>query len=185
MNALHDGGDTLDPHAGINGRLRQRLHHAIGLTVELHEHHVPDLDETITIFFRRARWATPDIGTMVVKNFGARATRPGVAHLPEVVRRIGCALIVTNAHNPIRRNTNLLGPDIIGFVIGGIDGNQQLLLWKFQYRGQKTPGKGNSVTLEIITKTEVTQHLEEGVMTSRVTDVIQIVVLTTGPNTTL
>ncbi len=155
------------------------------MTVELHEHHVPDLDETIAILFSRARWATPDIGTVIVKNFGARTTWPRITHLPEVIRRIGCALIVTNPHNPIRRNTNLLGPDIIGFVIGGIDGNQQLLLWQFQYRGQKTPRKGNGVTLEIITKAEVTQHLEEGVMASRVTDVIQVVVLTTGPNTTL
>ena len=51
MHALHDGRDTLNPHTGIHRRLGQRLECAIGLTVELHEDHVPDLDEAIAIFF--------------------------------------------------------------------------------------------------------------------------------------
>ena len=44
--ALHDGSDALDTHAGIHRRLGQRLQGAIGMPVELHEHHVPDLDVT-------------------------------------------------------------------------------------------------------------------------------------------
>ena len=52
VHTLHDGGDTLQTHAGIHGRTGQRLHGAVSLTVELHEHHVPDLDETVAILFR-------------------------------------------------------------------------------------------------------------------------------------
>ncbi len=52
VDTLHDGGDPLQSHAGIHGRTRQRLHGAVSLTVELHEHHVPDLDETVAILFR-------------------------------------------------------------------------------------------------------------------------------------
>ena len=51
MNALHDGGDTLNPHTGIHRRFGQRLECTIGLAVELHEDHVPDLDEAIAILF--------------------------------------------------------------------------------------------------------------------------------------
>ena len=40
-------------------------------------------------------------------------------------------------------------------------------------------------TLEVIAKTEITQHLEKGVMARGVTNVIEIIVLATGPNTTL
>ena len=52
VDTLHDGGDPLQTHAGIHGRTGQRLHGAVSLTVELHEDHVPDLDETVTILFR-------------------------------------------------------------------------------------------------------------------------------------
>ena len=51
VHALHDGGDTLQTHTGIHRWPRQRLESAIRLTIELHEHHVPDLDETIAILF--------------------------------------------------------------------------------------------------------------------------------------
>jgi len=52
VHTLHDGGDALQAHAGVHGRTGQRLHGAVGLTVELHEDHVPDFDETIAVFFR-------------------------------------------------------------------------------------------------------------------------------------
>ena len=39
--------------------------------------------------------------------------------------------------------------------------------------------------LEIITKAEITQHLEEGVMTGGIADVIQVIVLAAGPHTAL
>ncbi|MNG87576.1 hypothetical protein D3C79_463900 [compost metagenome] len=52
VHALHDGGDALQAHAGVHGRTGQRLHGAVSLTVELHEDHVPDLDETVAVFFR-------------------------------------------------------------------------------------------------------------------------------------
>ena len=50
VHALHHGRDTLETHARIHGRLRQRRQRAVGRAVELHEHEVPDLDVAIAVF---------------------------------------------------------------------------------------------------------------------------------------
>src|SRR5882762_5007100 len=42
---LHDRGDALEAGSGINRRLRKRNQLTIGLTVELHEDEVPELEE--------------------------------------------------------------------------------------------------------------------------------------------
>ena len=43
--------------------------------------------------------------------------------------------------------------------------------------GQELPGEANRVTLEVVAKREVAQHLEERVMAQRGPDVVQVVVL--------
>ena len=105
--------------------------------------------------------------------------------MPEVVGGVGGSLVVADPHNALGRHTDLLGPDIVSLVIGGIDSHQQLFLWQLQNRGQKTPGKGDGFTLEVIAKAEVAQHLKKGVVTRRIADVVQIVVLAAGPHTAL
>ncbi|CCJ93865.1 L-carnitine dehydratase/bile acid-inducible protein F(EC:2.8.3.16) [Cronobacter malonaticus 681] len=61
VNVLQHRGDTLKAHTGIHGRLRQRLHGAVSLTVKLHKHDVPDLDIAIAIFFRAALLPAPPV----------------------------------------------------------------------------------------------------------------------------
>ena len=82
---LQHRGNTLQAHTGVDGRLRQRLHGTVSLTVELHEDDVPDLNVAVAVFFRTSRRAAPDVIAMVEENLGARTARTGVAHLPEVV----------------------------------------------------------------------------------------------------
>ena len=187
VHMLHDRGNPLQPHAGIHRRLGQRHHGAVGLAIELHEHVVPDFDVAVAVFFWRSRRATPDVRAMVVENLGAGAAGAGVAHLPEVVGGIRCALVVTNADHPLGRHTDFLGPDIVGFVVGRIDGDPQLVGRQFQplFRRQKFPGKQDRIPLEIIAKAEVAQHFEKGMVTGRVSDIFQIVVLATGTDATL
>ena len=43
--ALHHADQALKSHTGIDNVHRQRLKRAVSLTVELHEHDVPDLDD--------------------------------------------------------------------------------------------------------------------------------------------
>ena len=85
VHVLQDGRQPLQAHAGIHTRRRQFDQAAVGLHVELHEHVVPDLDETVTILFRAAGRAARDMGAVVVKNLAARATGAGVGHHPEII----------------------------------------------------------------------------------------------------
>ena len=52
VHMLQHRCDALESHAGVNAGLGQARHGAIGLTVELHEHQVPDLDIAIAIGIR-------------------------------------------------------------------------------------------------------------------------------------
>ncbi len=62
---------------------------------------------------------------VVKEDFGARAARTGVAHLPEVVRSKRRAFVVADADNTLARNAYFIGPDVESFVIGLVNGNPQ------------------------------------------------------------
>ena len=51
MHVLQNGGNALEPHAGIDARLGQGREIAFGVALELHEHEVPDLDIAVAVFF--------------------------------------------------------------------------------------------------------------------------------------
>jgi hypothetical protein len=62
VHALHDGGDALQPHAGVDRRLGQvGTSVAIILPLELHEHEVPDFDEAVAILVRADPGGPPGI----------------------------------------------------------------------------------------------------------------------------
>src|SRR5271157_2165745 len=80
VDALHDSGHALQPHAGVDRGARQR--HALLLRhlIELHEDEVPEFEETIAILLRTARRAAPDMLAAVDEDLGARAARTRVSH---------------------------------------------------------------------------------------------------------
>ena len=82
---LQDGGQALQAHAGVHARRGQFVQTAIGLHVKLHEHVVPNFNETVAVFVRAAGRAAGNVRAVVVKNFGARAARAGVGHHPKIV----------------------------------------------------------------------------------------------------
>ncbi len=124
---------------------------------------------------------------VVEENFSTRTTRTGIAHLPEVVRGVTGAFVVTDADDFLRRQTDFFIPDVVRFIVFGVHSHHQFLNRQVQplLRSQKLPGEMNGVIFEVIAKAEVTQHFEEGVMTGGVTDVFQVVVLTTGAHAAL
>ena len=185
MHVLQHGRHPLQTHAGIHAGTRQRVQLTGLVPVVLHEDDVPDLDEAVTVFLGAARRAASDLGTVVVEDLGARAAGAGVAHHPEVVRRIARTLVVADAHDAIGRHAHLLGPDVVGLVVLGIDRHQQLLGRQLEDRGQQLPGKLDGVLLEVVAKREVAHHLEEGVMARGVADVFQVVVLAAGADALL
>ena len=186
MHTLQHGGKTLQAHTGIHGGMRQQIHVTCGITVKLHEHKVPNFDVTVTVFFRRTRRASGYISSMVVKNFRAGATGAGIAHGPEVIAFVFfTAGFVANTRETRRVNTYFVQPDVSRFVVFRINGNPQAICWQLDDFGQKFPGKLNGFAFEIITKTEVTQHLEKGVVTGSVANIFQIIVFATGTYTAL
>src|SRR5580700_2918696 len=85
MSALQHRGDALEPHAGVDGRPRQVDTLAAGQLFILHEHQIPDLDETIAVGLRCTRRAAPNVLTVIVKYLRTRPTRAGIAHAPEII----------------------------------------------------------------------------------------------------
>ena len=177
---LHHRTDPLQAHAGVHRRRWQRMQHAIGGAVELHEHVVPDFDVAVAIFFRRARRAAPDVLAVIVEDLGARAARAGIAHGPEVVGGVRRALVVADADHALGRHTDFLCPDVIRFVIGGVDGDPELFLRQLEHASKEGPGEGDRVVLEVVAEAEVAEHFEERVVTRGVTDVFQVTVLAAG-----
>ena len=84
----------------------------------------------------------------------------------------------------IAQASNFL-PELNGFVVGVIDGDEQLFLRQAVFLGDQVPRVLNGVFFEIIAEGEVAQHFEECVVARRVPDVFQIVVLAPGPDTLL
>lgn len=183
VNVLHHRTDPLQAHAGVHRRCRQRMQHAVGGAVELHEHVVPDFDVTVAVFFWRAWRATPNIVAVIVENLGARAARAGIAHGPEVIGRVRRTFVVADTDHALGRHTDLLGPDVIRFVVRRVHGDPEFFLGQLQHAGEEGPGEGDRVFLEIVAEAEVTQHLEKGVVTGGIADVFQVAVLAAGIRT--
>ncbi len=61
----------------------------------------------------------------------------------------------------------------------------QAFLGQTKNLGEEGPAETNSIALEVIAKTEITQHLKEGVMTRGVANVFQVIVFAASPHTLL
>ena len=85
VHTLHDGGDALQAHAGVDGRARQRLAYSAGLLLILHEDEIPDLDEAVAVFVRRTGRTAGDVLAVIVEDFGTGPAGAGLAHGPEIV----------------------------------------------------------------------------------------------------
>src|ERR1017187_5886344 len=111
--ALQHSRGTVQSHAGIDGRPRQRRKYAVGIAVELHEDQVPDFHEAVAgvagkrlVFVARLGGA----GAQVVVNLGTRAAGTGVAHLPEIV-------LLVEAEDALFGHTRDFLPEPLGIVV--------------------------------------------------------------------
>ncbi len=170
VDTLHDGGDALEAHAGVDGRTRQAGARTIRMLLELHEHEVPDFDPAIAVFIRRARRTAPDLVAMVVKDFRARTAGAGIAHLPEVG-------LGAEPHDTIFGNAGDLLPELERLVIVLIDGDHETVAGEPPVLGQKVPGEFNRFGLEIIAEGEIAQHFKEGVVARGEPNIVEVIVL--------
>ena len=180
----HHCRDALEAHAGVDRGRRQRREHAGGGAIELHEHVVPDLDEALT--------ARGDVGDEVTGagetraaidvDLGTAAARAGVAHRPEVV---GCAQFadVFGGHEVAPAGVRLVVARDARLALE--DGDAQSLLRQSPHLGEEVPGQRDGVLLEIVAEREVAEHLEEGMVSQRRADVLEVVVLAAHPHALL
>ncbi len=66
-----------------------------------------------------------------------------------------------------------------------VNGDPQFLSRQTQCFGQEIPAVLDCLTLEVVAEAEVAEHLEERVVTHRVADVFEVVVLAAGADATL
>ncbi len=177
VHVLQNGGQTLQTHAGVDARCGQLDQTAISLHVKLHEHVVPNFNKAVAVFIGAAWRAAGDLRAVVVKNLAARAAGAGVGHHPEVVRGVFFAFVVANADDAVGRQANLVMPDVIGFLVVNVDGDQQFVSRQAIDLRQQLPAPFERIALEIVAKAPITQHFKEGVVACGVTHVFQIVVL--------
>ena len=109
---------------------------------------------------------------MIIEDFGTRATWPCRAHLPEIVR---CC----DPNDTVLWNANFL-PDFSSFVIGMIDCDKQFVFINAELSGHEVPSIRDRLGLEVITKAEVSEHFEKGMVARCVANIIKVVVLATG-----
>jgi hypothetical protein len=176
MLALQHRRNALEAHARIYGGLGKGMQHALLIAVELHEHEIPDFDVAVAVGVGRARRTAFDARAMVIEDLAARPAGAGVGHLPEVVRLVLLAL-VADAYDTVCGQTDHLRPQRVGFVVGVVHRGPQAARIQLVDLGQQLPGELDRVLLEVVAEREVAEHLEKGVMSRGIADVLEIVVL--------
>ena len=173
MNTLQHRSDALQTHAGVDRRLGQFGLAAIVMPFKLHEHKVPDFDKAVAIFIRTSRRATKNMVAMIVENLTAWSARPGIAHRPEIV--VGC-----DADDTFFRKACNLAPQVKCLVIGVINGGRQPVGIKPPDFRQQRPGMNDRLLLEIIAEGEIPQHFKESMVSRRIADIVEVIMLATG-----
>ena len=123
--ALQHSRDALEPHAGIDRRLRQIDAVTGRALLVLHEHEIPDLDKAVAVGIRRTwRTALRTLGiivrTVIEKDFRARTARTCVAHLPEIVGG-------RNPDDAVVAEAGDFFPKRVRLIVVVIDGDRQAL----------------------------------------------------------
>ena len=177
-DALQHRCGSLQPHARVHGRLGQRGQFSGFVAVILHEHQVPDFNEAVALVCAHAGRAAFNPRSVVVEDLRTGAAGTGVAHRPEVAAgaQAGDARIVEPGH---------LLPALGRLVVVLVDRDQQPLGGQRQVFGYEFPCQADGLLLEIVSETEIAQHLEERVVPGRVPHVFQVIVLAARPEAAL
>ena len=105
------------------------MQRAFLVAVELHEHQIPNLDVAIAVGIGAAGRAAGNMRAVIVENFRTRAARTGVAHLPKVIALIRFAAgLIGQAHDALLRHADVVGPVVIGFIVGVVNRDPELIL---------------------------------------------------------
>ena len=118
--ALQQSTNAFQTHPSINRRFWQIGLTAIFIALVLHKHEVPNLNKAVTVLFRTARRATPDVIAMIIKNFRTRPTGARSTHRPKIIVR-------GDTDDTVIRQARMFFPDIHRLLVGVINRDQQLV----------------------------------------------------------
>ena len=162
---------------------REWTKRAILLAIELDKHIVPYLNHIWVIHVDETRCVA--VTDTVVVDFTAWTTRARRAHFPEVVLCIARKDMVIShadlAPNFERFHVRLQTLRGVTFKVCHI----QTILRKAIHLREKFPRISNSFLLKVVAKAPVTKHLEESMMIRVLTNIVQIIVLTSSTNALL
>ena len=82
--------------------------------------------------------------------------------------------VIFQTHDALVGNSHIFVPDFVSLIVGGVDGNVQLVAGQFQFFGQELPAPGNDFFLEVIAKGEISQHFKIGMVACRTSHVFNI-----------
>src|SRR5579871_1261281 len=170
-DSLKHGGDAFEPHAGVDGRPRQRRQRAGSVPVVLHEDQVPDFDDAFAGIVGETTFAGR--GAEIVENFRARSARAGLAHLPEIV-------LFVHAEDAVLGDSSDVLPELFGFIVFAKDSDVKTVFGEAVVFGDQIPGKVDGIAFEVVAEGKIPQHFEESVVAAGVADVIEIVVFAAG-----
>ena len=71
-------------------------------------------------------------------------------------------------------------PQVPGFVVGVVDGDQQPVLGQADTLLDEIPGQRDGFFLEVIAEGEIAQHLEKSVVAGGIADIVEVVMLAAG-----
>ena len=155
VHPLHDAGQTLQSHTGVDVGMIQRRIVARAVAVELGEHEVPKFDIAVAVAAHAAGGRTAAVFLAAVKiQFGAGAAGTG-AVLPEVV-------LFAQTNNMVGSYAHLTRPDIKRFVIIFINADPNPVDRQLQHLGAELPRPRGGFVFEIVAEAEVAEHFKIG-----------------------
>ena len=166
---LDDRRETLESHPGVDIVLGQRKQRSVLLEIELREDEVPYLEIPVAVAAHPAlRPAARKGRSLVVQDLGTRTAWPLVAHEPEV-------LVLVEAVNPLVGKSDRVPPDRVRFLVVLVDGRIQSRTVETDDIRQKLPRPGDRFVFEVIAPAEISEHLEERMMSRGASHVVDIV----------
>ena len=167
IHILHRRRQTLQSHAGINILLHKLRIIALAVIVELGKHVVPDLHIAVAVTaYRTTGLAAAILLSTVIINLRTGAAGTGTM-LPEII-------FLAETEDPLRRNAHLFIPDFEGFLILFIDGRIEPVRIQSHHLRKKFPAPRDGLALKVIPEREISQHLEKGAVSCRLTYILQI-----------
>jgi hypothetical protein len=158
---LQDAGDALQAHAGVDVGRWEGFEVAVLLAVELREDQVPELQQAAALSGFRKVLDRPRLGGQVGVDLGTGTAGTGGAHGPEVI-------LFAEAHDALRREVGDVLPKLDGLLIVAVDGDPQAVLVHLEDVAHELPSPGDGLLLEVTAEGEVAEHLEERMVTGRV-----------------